>query len=121
MVSVQARMPSMTASWLLRMPSSTWVWISWVGSFSVGMGRILLRRVVSLVHTIALTSVGKRLPGQTCRPLGSLHDGVHRPPGGGQPGPVGGDGRSPLRARTGSVGPTRHAPARLGAAETAVA
>ena len=37
MVSAQVRMPSMTASWLLRIPSSTWVWSSWVGSLSVGM------------------------------------------------------------------------------------
>src|SRR5215218_11328242 len=63
MVSAQVRMPSMTASWLLRMPSSTCAWSSWVGSFSVGMGRILLCRVTPLVLTNALIS--SRLLGQT--------------------------------------------------------
>ena len=61
-------------------------------------------------------SVGKRLPGQTCRPVGSLHDGVHRPAGGGQPGPVGGHGRSPLCARPGRRHPPGQCPAGLGAA-----
>src|SRR5512132_3249581 len=65
MVSAQVRMPSMTASWLLRMPSSTCAWSSWVGSFSVGMGCVLLYRVTPLVLTTALTSVGCRLRGQT--------------------------------------------------------
>src|SRR4030095_5931181 len=65
MVSAQVRMPSMTASWLLRKLSSTWVWISSVGSFSVGMGCVLLCRVMPLVLTNAVISVSRRLLSQT--------------------------------------------------------
>src|SRR4030095_1521155 len=65
MVSAQVRMPSMTASWLFRIPSSTWVWSSWVGSFSVGMGCVLLCRMTPLALTNAVISVSRRLLSQT--------------------------------------------------------
>ena len=86
------------------------------GVLSVGMGRILLRRAAPLVHIIALTSKA-RVPGQTCRPVGSLHDGVHRPAGGGQPGPVGGHGRSPLCSAW-PTAPSRTVPCRPGCSRT---
>src|SRR5512132_1942017 len=62
MVSAQVRMPSMTASWLLRRPSSTCAWSSWVRSFSVGMGVLLCRGCTGRLEPASLASYSHTTP-----------------------------------------------------------
>src|SRR4029453_3386773 len=71
-VSVQARMPSSTASWLLRMPSRTWAWISWGGSWGSAIAVSF-----SSSASLALSIVSARLLCKASVLVGGVHGREH--------------------------------------------